>query len=132
MFFNSQGFRINDRQNASLISTTFKRNSIRTRLSDARDHIRQGEDLTKRSKVVLTNAHGYFHTLDEALARLDLRGQKLEHLEYGLSAVVEDYRARFVVPCQANSKQLLYQADQLQRMFENMVGVNAEQALQVK
>lgn len=125
------GFRMNEYQNASLTSTTLKRDNIRFRLSKARDHIRTGEDLTKRSKVILTNAHGYFHTLDEALVRMDRRGQKLEHLEYGLSEVVEDYRSKYVLPCQANSEQLLYQAEQLQMMFENMVGVNAEQALQV-
>ena len=127
----NQGFRINELQNSSLTATTFKVATIRDASADSRSHLRQGRDLTERSGVILANARGYFHTLDEALSRLDLRGQKLSQLEGGLSAVVENYRSKFVLPCRANSEQLLGQADRLQRMFQNMVGVNAEQALQV-
>ncbi len=125
-----QGFELNARQNASLSRTMSKCADLRSSQLDARNVTQTASDLLKQSSHVLAGASSYFQNLDDGLERLARHGQKLEGAEMGLSAVVEDYRARFVMPCRANAEKLVATADQLHTMFENMVGVSADEALQ--
>jgi len=46
-----------------------------------------------------------------------------------LSAVVEDYRTRYIKPCRENANKLFSAALKVQTMFENELGVNAEQTV---
>ena len=61
------------------------------------------------------------------IRRLSNRGEDLKAREIGLSGVVEDYRTRFVAPCERNANRLRAQARRLKDKFENAMGVNAAQ-----
>ena len=61
------------------------------------------------------------------LRRLSKPGEDLKAKEIGLSGVVEDYRTRFVIPCERNANRLQAQARRLKDKFENAMGVNAAQ-----
>ena len=146
---------------------------------DSEQFRRDSQDLLKKSRNTLASAKNYSQTLGDAMIRLQRKGQELEGVEMGISAVIEDYRwdkkpmtekfldtlshfgktasdfekalvpfwkttydfekffdttllcsrTRYVLPCQANAEKLYQSAVSLEAMFNNLVGVNANEAL---
>lgn len=49
--------------------------------------------------MYLDASRSYFTRLGSAFSRLMDNGAGLERMEYGISAVVEDYQTRYLLPC---------------------------------
>ena len=90
----SQGYEVNERQNATLTATLFKRSEIVNSINAANGLTEKGRDLTSRSWAALAGAKTFFQNVDGNLRRLSKGGEDLTAKEIGLSGVVEDYRSR--------------------------------------
>ena len=99
---------------------------IRESLMKTKRAFRNGTDLIERSSSVLSRAANYFRNLGNAVQRMNRKGDQLEGLEMGISAVVEDYRTRFILPCQAHAEKLTQSAERLKTMFDTAVGASSE------
>ena len=89
-----------------------------------------GEGLMQKVKGVFDEAKVFFGKLEGAYSRLQEKSSILIDREIGMSAVVEDYRTRYVLPCQANAAKLIAVAKTLEDMFTAKMGVDAGQAIQ--
>ena len=89
-----------------------------------------GEGLMQKVGGVFDEAKVFFGKLEGAYSRLQEKSSILIDREIGMSAVVEDYRTRYVLPCQANAAKLIAVAKTLEDMFTAKMGVDAGQAIQ--
>jgi len=119
----------NRRNNQSLTNTMEICSSVNTLISFANQNIKEGKRLIESGDSVFSKANEYFQNIVILFKQLQERSEALEAREIGMSAVVEDYRTRYVLPCQANSEKLLAAAEKIKEMFNSNVGVDAEQAI---
>ncbi len=88
-----------------------------------------GQKLLVDAKNLLREARDGFNKLDLVYDNLRSIGGSLQEKEVGLSAVVEDYRTRYVLPCKGNADRLTKLAAQVLDTFGVGLGVNAEQTV---
>jgi len=120
----------NKRNNLSLTTTVEKCSKVDGLISFAKSHIKNGKSLTEQGDLTFQSAREFFQNIIVLFRKLQSKAELLEAREIGMSAVVEDYRTRYVLPCQANAEKLFNTAKKIKDMFNNKVGVDAEQAIQ--
>ena len=120
----------NRRNNHSLISTFNKCSKVDGLISFANSNIKNGKHLIEQGDHIFQSAREFFQNIIVLFRKLQSKAELLEAREIGMSAVVEDYRTRYVLPCQANAEKLFNIAQRIKNMFNNKVGVDAEQAIQ--
>ncbi len=122
-----RGFEVIERQNTTLNSALDKCYDIREKSADARHLLGgRGRELTRKSWELLAEARSHFQSLDESLRRVSAgKEADVQAKEMGLSAVVEDYRSRFVTPCRRHADDLARLAVRLRARFSG-VGAGVE------
>ena len=120
---------LNLRNNRSLGYTQEKCQRIDKIISQDNQRVNAGKKMIKEGDKLFQNARDYFQRIIDLFNKLRVRADKLEAREIGMSAVVEDYRTRYVLPCQANAIKLAGIAEKIRNMFDDKVGVNADLAI---
>jgi hypothetical protein len=87
------------------------------------------KQLLEDSASLTAKARQSFPQLQLVLDQLSNIGGGLEEKETGLSAVVEDYQTRYVVPCRAHANKLLSYTTSLLSVFGSDLGVDAKQTM---
>ena len=119
----------NLRNNQSFARTFTKCNEIDEMIFNVNKKFSDGKNLIKDGDNLFKIAQDYFKKISDQYSALHSNAKKLEAREIGMSAVVEDYRTRFVLPCQANAEKLSNIAQKIKDLFNDKVGVDAEQAI---
>ena len=125
-----EGGQMVERSNRSLEATLGTCGRLEQLQEEATHQLARGQGLIQRGGEVLTSAKDYFRRLEGVYRQLQEKSGILMNREIGMSAVVEDYWSRYVLPCQANAEKLILMAKRLEDMFTAKMGVNAEQAIQ--
>ena len=120
----------NRRNNYSLMNTVEKCSKVDGLISYANGNISNGKKMIEQGDLIFQSAREFFQNIVVLFRKLQSKAELLEEREIGMSAVVEDYRTRYVLPCQANAEKLFNIAQRIKDMFNNNVGVDAEQAIQ--
>ena len=117
--------------NQSLVLLKAKCASIEEKKRSGGKLVADSVSMAEKSGAVVAQSREFFAKMGSLLASLKARAGELESREMGLSGVVEDYRTRFVFPCQANAEKLYSVAQKVAALFENRAGrITVEQALQ--
>ena len=120
---------LNMRNNRSLGYTREKCSNIENIIAADNERVNNGNVLIRDGDKLFLNARDYFQKIIGQFKYLQSKAKELETREIGMSAVVEDYRTRYVLPCQANAIKLHKIAQKIKEMFDDKVGVNADQAI---
>ena len=120
---------LNMRNNRSFGYTLEKCARIEDIIATDNERVNGGNILVRDGDKLFLNARDYFQKIIEQFKHLQSKAKDLEAREIGMSAVVEDYRTRYVLPCQANAIKLHKIAQKIKDMFDDKVGVNADQAI---
>ena len=120
---------LNMRNNRSFGYTLEKCGRIENILATDNQRVNGGNILVRDGDKLFLNARDYFQKIIDQFKHLQNKAKELEAREIGMSAVVEDYRTRYVLPCQANAVKLHKIAQKIKDMFDDKVGVNADQAI---
>ena len=120
---------LNIRNNRSLGVSLDKCQRIEKIIASDHERLNNGKQLIKDGDKLFQNAKDFFHKIIEQFKDLQVKAKNLEEREIGMSAVVEDYRTRYVIPCQANAMKLHQIALKIKNMFDDKVGVNADLAI---
>ena len=120
----------NLKNNNSLLHTLDTCSKVDGLISQANGNINDGKKLIEQGDILFESAKEFFQNIEVLFEKLQEKSKLLEAREIGMSAVVEDYRTRYVLPCQANAEKLINIAQKIKNMFNNNVGVDAEQAIQ--
>ena len=97
---------LNMRNNRSFGYTLDKCGRIEDILASDNQRVNNGNILIGDGDKLFLNARDYFQKIIEQFKHLQTKAKELEAREIGMSAVVEDYRTRYVLPCQANAIKL--------------------------
>ena len=119
----------NRRNNNSLTKTIEKCSTVDGMIADANGNINEGKKLVEQGDLIFQSAREFFQNIIVLFRKLQAKSDLLEAREIGMSAVVEDYRTRYVLPCQANAEKLFNTAQKIKDMFNNNIGVDAEKAV---
>ena len=106
-------------KNSDKVQETYaKCGSIAGLKSNSSRGLANGRKLVEDGRNILESSRQYFSELSNRLGDFKMREKGLEEREIGLSGVVEDYRTRFILPCQANAEKLFSLAEKLENMFD--------------
>ena len=120
---------LNLRNNRSLGYTLDKCGRVDEIIAQDNQRVNDGKKMIKDGDKLFEDTRDYFQKIIDLFNNLRVEAEKLEAREIGMSAVVEDYRTRYVLPCQANAIKLADIADKIRNMFDDKVGVNADLAI---
>lgn len=120
---------MNDKHKDTLNSASDKCGKIRSTQDNSNAMVTEGSQLLSDSADILKTATDYFKKLGKTFENMKTIGQDMESDEYDLSAVVEDFRQRYLQPCMENANRLFGEAFRVQAMFENELGINADQTV---
>ena len=120
---------LNIRNNRSFGYTLDKCQRIEDIIAEDNERVNHGKQLIKDGDKLFQSARDFFQKIIEQFQQLRAKAELLEEREIGMSAVVEDYRTRYVLPCQANAIKLHKISQKIKDMFDDKVGVNADLAI---
>ena len=120
---------LNIKNNRSLGFTLEKCEMIESVIATDNERVNSGKQLIKDGDKLFENAKDFFQKIIIQFQNLQVKSNQLVDREIGMSAVVEDYRTRYVLPCQANAIKLHQISLKIKEMFNDKVGVNADLAI---
>lgn len=99
-------------------------------LVESSEMLKSGQDLLTSAKVTTQEARLSFNELRLLYERLAKWMNYLEGNESKLGSLVQDYKSRYVEPCEKHTEKLLQEAANILALFDSDRGLGAERTLE--